>query len=370
MKKKYSIFLGVAIVAAGILAFNFLNGQGDPVAEITNEPIAVEIMASRVTLTSIPYMIEATGTLQAMEKIELFSEVQGVLQRTKTSFKIGNRFRKGQTLIAIESKEHEAQIKSSRSDLMNQLAAMLPDMEIDYPDLHQKWEVYLENLNVNSTTPPLPEFGSNEEKLFISGKNVYSTYFNIKNLEERLSKYYIGAPFSGIVTESNVNVGTLVRSGQKIGEFVDDSNFELRLSVPATDNKFLKKGMKVDLKTIDNVQSFQGTIIRINGKIDQDTQSIDIIVEVDHQDLRDGGYLKAQIKGNALANVFKLDNSLILENNKVYIVKDNVLVLHPVKIINYQGNMAVVSGLEDGMLIAGQRIANAYPGMQVKIKGQ
>ncbi|AXT58101.1 efflux RND transporter periplasmic adaptor subunit [Aquimarina sp. AD1] len=368
MKKYVSIIIGVSIVILGVLAFNLLNVEDNKKKEeVTAETPIKVIKVKRVKLTNVPYAVEATGILHAKEKIELYSEVQGVIQKTNTAFKIGNRFRKGQALIVMDNKEHTAQIKSARSDLMNQIAAMLPDMEIDYPNISKKWETYLENLTVNSKTPELPEFNSNEEKLFVSGKNIYSAYYNIINLEERLSKYYINAPFTGIVTESNVNVGTLIRSGQKIGEFTDDSNFELHLSIPASDNRYLKKGISVHLKTMDNFQSFSGKITRINGKINQDTQSVNVIVEVSNEGLKDGLYLKAQIDGDDLIDVFKIDNALILENNMVYVVKDNLLELKPIRIVNYQGNASVITGLESENIIVNQSIANAYPGMPVEI---
>ncbi|WP_405208665.1 efflux RND transporter periplasmic adaptor subunit [Aquimarina sp. LLG6339-5] len=368
MKKYVSIFLGVVIVGLGILTFNLLNQENtkDTKDTIVKSPV-IAIKVKPVRLCNIPYVIEATGTLQAKEKIEIYSEVQGVLQKTNTAFKIGNRFIRGKVLIAMDSQEHAAQIKAARSDLMNQIAAMLPDMEIDYPHIYKKWEIYLEDLNVNSTTPELPELSSNKEKLFISGKNIYSTYYNIRNLEERLDKYDIKAPFNGIVTESNIRVGALIRSGQKIGEFVDDSKFELQLSIPASENQFLEKGTKVTLETIDNSQSFSGVVTRINGKINQDTQAVIVIVEVSDQRLKDGQYLTAQIHGGDVANVFTIDNALILENNMIYVVKENLLELKPIEIVNYQGDITVVSGLEEETLIANQSIANSYPGMPVEI---
>ncbi|MEO1032075.1 MAG: efflux RND transporter periplasmic adaptor subunit [Bacteroidota bacterium] len=369
MRKYLTTTIGLIIVALGFVVFNLMNSKKnlDP-AESSEESQPLSIKVRTVELANIPYVIEATGTLKAKEKIELYSEVQGILKQTKTPFKTGNAFRKGEPLIIVNSDEHLAQIKSSRSDLMNQIAAMLPDMEIDYPNAYKKWEIYLENFDLNaSRIPKIPESESNKEKLFVSGKNIYSAYFNIKNLEERLSKYYITAPYNGVVTESNVNVGTLIRSGQKIGEFINNATFELEISVPASENRFLKQNREVHLMTMDTSQSFKGRISRINGKIEQDTQTITVIVEVKNEQLKDGQYLMAQIKGNDLTNVFKIDNALILENNNVYVVENNTLQIKPVTVVNYQGNTAVVSGLDEDMLVVDQTIANAYPGMKVDI---
>ncbi|MEM9678732.1 MAG: HlyD family efflux transporter periplasmic adaptor subunit, partial [Bacteroidota bacterium] len=288
MRKYASVLIGVVIIAAGIITFRLMNIEANDSSNNANTNAAEDIVPVKVDsviLTAIPYKIEATGTLRAKERIELYSEVQGVVKKTQTPFKIGNTFRKSELLVMINSEEHNAQIKSSRSDLINQIAAMLPDMEIDYPEAYKKWETYLEQLNVNKKTPALPAFSSNEEKLFVSGKSIYRTFYNIKNLEERLNKYFLRAPFNGIVTESNINVGTLIRSGQKIGEFIDDSTFELELSIAATDYMFLNEDTPVTLEDINSGRYFSGQITRVNGKIDQDTQSITIIVEVNDEAL-------------------------------------------------------------------------------------
>lgn len=367
MSKKYlSVAIGLVLIFIGLVVFRFMNGKSeiDTGTEAEQEVLAVKVKS--VVLMSYPYEIEATGLLEAKEKIELYSEVQGVLLRTKKAFKLGNGFRKGQTLIAMDSKEHAAQINTNRSDLMNQIAAMLPDMEIDYPHQSQKWETYLENLNMTSLTPELPPFSSNEEKLFISGKSIYRTFYTIKNLEERLGKYSISAPFNGVVTESNANVGSLIRSGQKIGEFIDNSRFELQLSVPALEHTYTKVGAKVDLQLLDGSKSFRGSINRINGKINQSTQSVSVIVEVVDSSLKDGQYLKAQLKGDDLNNVFKIDSSLLLENSKIYVVEEGMLELRAIQVLNYQGDFAIIDGLENGNLILNERVANAYPGMPVK----
>ena len=58
-----------------------------------------------------------------------------------------------------------------------------------------------------------------KENYFISGRGIVSSFYNVKNLEQRLSKYNISAPFNGILVEALVTEGTLIRNGQKLGEF-------------------------------------------------------------------------------------------------------------------------------------------------------
>ncbi|GAB5475086.1 MAG: efflux RND transporter periplasmic adaptor subunit [Maribacter sp.] len=329
------------------------------------EPENTIATVQEVTLSSLPYRIAATGTLEASEKIELFSEVQGALKRTKIPFKEGSSYRKGSTIIHIDASEFSAQLKSNKSSLVNQIAAMLPDMEMEYPEAARNWENYLLNFDMEAPLKPLPEFRSEAERLFVIGKNITQTYYNTANQQERLAKYYINAPFSGVLSEANVNVGALVRSGQKLGSLVDTSLFELRLSIPASQTEYLRKGQKVSLNTLGGETEFQGSVVRINPIIDQNTQTINVFVNISDKTLRDGQYLQAAISGEEITEVYTVSSDLLTENDNLYVVKDSVLVLQNVTPINYLGDSIVVKGLKDGQFILGKPIAKAYPGMKV-----
>lgn len=364
MKGFYGIIFGIVLIGLSVFVFTFLaRGQEETVALKKTDKVFVSTIL--VATETLPFVIEATGTLTAKNKIELFSEVQGVLLPTTPHFKEGNRFHAGQDLLRIDSGEHEAQLQSKKSALVNQIVAMLPDMEIEFPKASRKWEAYLESFNIDGSLEPLPETVSSAEKFFVTGKNVFQTYYDVKNLQERLSKYDIKAPFTGIVTKSDVNVGTLVRSGQKLGEFIDPSIFELQLAIPATANKYVDVGIKVHLISLDESQGYAGKISRINGMIDQDTQTIGMVVEVSGKQLKEGQYLKAEVFGEPISDVLKIEGSLLVENDHVYIIRDSVLQLQKVAPLNYVGDSVVVRGLKEDMVLLDKIVANAYPGMKV-----
>ncbi len=366
MRSVVSIILGIIIIILGVATFVFLKSEKEQKSLPPKEKVAIRVKTEAVQLTAIPYIIEATGIVGAKEKVELYSEVQGILVKTRTPFKEGNTFYKGATLLQINNQEYKAQVKSNKSTLMNQIAAMLPDMEIEYPVTALKWKTYLSNFDINTSIQPIPEFTSEAEKLFITGKKIIETYYSIKNQEERLSKYTLRAPFSGSVTQANVQVGTLVRSGQKLGEFIDPSVFEVELSIPASENKYLKKGGTIALSTLDDQDKFKGTVTRINERIDQETQSILVIVQIEGTHIKDGQYVKAHIKGAPIEKGYLLEHALLKENQQVYIVRDGVLALKTITPVNRIGNQIVVQGLQDQDMLIMENIANAYPGMKVQ----
>lgn len=367
MRSIVSIIIGIVIIALGVATFVFLKSEKDKKETASpKERVALRIKVEAVQLSSTPYIIESTGIVTAKEKVELYSEVQGVLVKTRTPFKEGNTFKKGATLLQINNQEYKAQVQSNKSTLMNQIAAMLPDMEIEYPVTASKWKTYLSNFDINTPLQPIPEFTSEAEKLFVTGKKIIETYYTIRNQEERLFKYTLRAPFSGSVTQANVQVGTLVRSGQKLGEFIDPSVFEVEISIPASENKYLKKGSIIALSSLDNQDKFKGTITRINERIDQETQSILVIVQIEDPRIKDGQYLKAHITGAPIEKGYQLEHALVKENQQVYIVRDGALALKTINPVNRIGDQVIVQGLQDQDILVIENIANAYPGMKVQ----
>ncbi len=369
MRRSISIGIGIIIIIGGISIFYLARGS-----RANSEPQSVsstsytKVKAQQVTLKSLPYWIEATGTLTAKRKVELYSEVQGTLLATKTVFKEGSKFRKGELLLRINSAEHLAQLQSNKSSLVNQIAAMMPDMEVDFPEASTKWAAYLRDFNIEGPLEPLPKTTSDSEKLFVTGKNIVQTYYTVKNLQERLAKYYISAPFTGTVTESNVDVGSLVRSGQKLGEFIEPTVYELELAITAADSRYLKDEQSISLSSLNGEDFYSGKISRINPRIDQETQTINVIVEVADKRLREGQYLKARIEGESLEDVFMISSELLVENNHMYVIKDSALHLQKIIPINYLADSIIVRGLDSGMMIAQEVIPNAHPGMKVSYK--
>ena len=127
---------------------------------------------------------------------------------------------------------------------------------------------YLQAFDLNENLKPLPQPINDKEKYFVNGRQIVTNYYNIKNLEERFSKYIIRAPFNGILTESTVNPGTLIRSGQKLGELVSLNDFELEVDVNQEYMDILKVGEAVALTDLEGVREWQGIVRRVNGRLD------------------------------------------------------------------------------------------------------
>ena len=366
MRKLIIIGAGVLVLALSFAISNYLkNSKKQPKQKAVK--IEKTVFAEAVKNGDVAITITANGNVTAKNKVAIFSEVQGVLQGTGKEFKAGISYRKGQTLLRINSQEFYATIQSQRSTLQNLIASIMPDMQLDYPESFQKWDAYLRNLDIKSTIKPLPEPSSDKEKYFITGKNIYTTFYNVKNLEARLAKYNVRAPFNGIITEALVTNGTLVRAGQKMGEFIDDSVFELALSVNGSFADVLQKGKKVTLNNLEKTKTWNGKVTRINGKIDQATQTVQVFIEVKGKDVREGMYLEANVPVKTATEAIEIDRKLLVDNTSLYVVKNNQLDMVTVNPIHFNEKTVVVKGLENGEILVRKPVAGAYVGLPVTI---
>ncbi|UZO81408.1 HlyD family efflux transporter periplasmic adaptor subunit [Aquimarina sp. ERC-38] len=323
------------------------------------------VFTDTVKNTAVPIEIASTGSLIAKRRLELYAEVQGVFRGGAKLFRTGQTFNRGQVLIRMDATEYYASVQSAKSNLYNLITSIMPDLRLDYPDFFDKWQTYLDSFDMSKATPELPEVTSDQEKFFITGRNIYSSYYNVKNLEQRLSKYTIVAPFKGVLTQALVNEGTLIRPGQKLGEFIETGTYEMEIAIPKEYADLLTIGNKVTLKDLKSSKTYLGHIVRVNGSVDQASQTITSFVEISDPALREGMYLEAVLKGKEQENAIEMDRSLLLSDNEVYIVRDSILDVIPVQPVYFSDKKMVLQGIPDGTVVLSKSVPGAYAGMLV-----
>lgn len=366
MRKIILSLLGVLLIIGAFFASEAIvasNQRTRPKPKKVIKTVFVEDAVNGV----VPIEISANGNLVAQRRLEIFSEVQGVLQKGSKLFKPGQEYRKGQTLLSLNSSEYYATVQSQKSALYDQITSIMPDLRLDYPEAYPKWQAYLNNFDVSKATPPLPEVTSEKEGYFISGRNIQTAYYNVKNLEQRLGKYRITAPFTGVLTEALVTEGTLVRSGQKLGEFIDTSLYELEVAISKNYADLLQVNNEVTLSTIDGKQTYTGKVTRVNGNINQASQTINAYIEVKGEGLREGVYLEALLQAKEEQDAISLPRGLLQPNNELFMVRDSILDVIEVNPVYFSDKEVVVKGIPEGTKIVSKPVPGAYAGMLVKI---
>jgi membrane fusion protein (multidrug efflux system) len=367
MRKIILAILGALAIFAAVFFGNRLIEKNQRPKPKFNKQIKT-VFVENVRNKDTPIMLSASGNLVAKNKIELFSEVQGVLNITSKAFKTGTSYAAEETVLSINSDEFYAGLQSQKSNLYNLIMGIMPDIRIDYPNEFKKWEDYLKRFGINKKMPQLPKFTTDKEKYFISGRGILTAYYTVKNLEVRNFKYQIKAPFSGILTEALVSPGSLVRVGQKLGEYIDPSVYELEVSINAAYADLLKIGNSVTLSNLEKSTKYTGKIVRVNGKVEQVSQTIKVFIDVQHPKLKEGMFLEARLTAKSESESIEISRNLLVNNTMVYTVKnDSILSLVKVKPVYFGTEKVIVKGIQDDSQILVQTLPGAFDGMIVKI---
>ncbi len=365
MRRIILSIIGVLLIIFSILfAKSLIDSKNKPKPVI--EKVVKSVIIDTVKNAQVQIQIPGNGSLVAKRRVELYSEVQGIFKTGNMLFKPGQKYTVGQTLISIDASEYYASVQSSKSNLYNAIAAIMPDLRLDFPEIYQKWQNYLNSFDLSKSAPKLPEMTSEKENYFITGRGIVSSYYNLKNLEQRLAKFTIKAPFTGILTEALVTEGTLIRNGQKLGEFIDPSEYEMEVAISKTYANLLKVGEEVQLNNLDKTNSYVGKISRVNGSIDQATQTVTAYIDVKESTLKEGLYLEANIKGEVVEDAIEIDRNLLLDNNQIFIVTDGMLNTISVTPIYFSDTKVILKGIPNGVVILKNAVPGAHVGMLVK----
>ncbi|WP_034888626.1 efflux RND transporter periplasmic adaptor subunit [Gillisia sp. Hel_I_29] len=366
MRKIILSILGVVLVIAAIFVAKSIidsNTKERPPAKKVIKSVYVQ----KVDNGMVPIVIPANGTVTALQKTSLFSEVEGIFRSSSKPFRPGQEYSKGQVLLRIDAVEYAANVRASKSELYNKIASVMPDLRLDYPDDFKKWQTYLNNFDVNRSLAPLPKPSSDQENYFISGRGIVSGYYNIKNLETRLNKFTIVAPYNGVLTDAVVTEGSLVRPGQRLGEFIDPSAYELEVAIRKSFSDLLKVGEEVDLKNLEGTQQFKGKVSRVNSKIDANSQTVQVFIKIEDAKVKEGMYLEASVAARNVENATSIPRNLLVSQNKVYVVENNVLQLAEINVVHFTSESVIITGLENGTELISAPVPGAFVGMPVEI---
>ena len=367
-KSLVSIGFGLVLLIVGIFVSNLIIDLNKSEPTYNNNSLT-SVYVEVVKNGSNEIEIERNGKLQSSNRISIISEIKGTKKKNRNkNFKEGESYKKGEIIIEIYSDEFNSTVKQSRSELKNLIASVLPDIKIDYSENFDKWKRYFDNLTVENPISKMPDSSSEKENLFLVGRGIESAYYKVKNLEERLSKYKIKAPFDGILVKGNISEGAYIVPNQMLGEFIDPNNFEVGVNIPVNLIEKIKLNQSVSIIYNDNKNTITGNIKRINRKVDEMTQTIKIFIEFNNKNLFEGKFVEVKIPMGIIPNSQIISRSLLINDNYVFIAnEDDKISKINVKPLFYNKENVIVTGLDDGTRLITSNVSDIYEGMKIKV---
>jgi RND family efflux transporter MFP subunit len=306
---------------------------------------AVSVVSPQKTVPAQEIILP--GNVQPFISSPIYSRTNGYLR--KWYFDIGAHVKQGQLLAVIETPEVDQQLEQSLSNL-NTAKANLALANIT-KDRYQG----LLKTNAVAKQDVDNAVGTYNANAAI----VEANQANVKQLQALKSFQKIYAPFDGVITARNTDIGDLINSGSSTTAKTDlfhiaqPGKLRVYVNVPEEYSQGVKVGMIADLSLAEFPgRKFQGTLVRTAEDINMTTRTLLIEIEVlnPKSTLLTGSYAEVHLKIPAQESTLLLPvNTLIFRSQGLHVgvVRDGKVVLAPVTAGHDFGNqIEIVSGLK------------------------
>lgn len=369
MKTRQFIIVGAAllIVASAIFLAGFFAQQKETPEASVPEMLVRTVKTTPVKYAKVETSVEAFGRVKTAQTLDLISEVSGRMVQGNVQLKAGSNFRKGQLLYQIDDQEATLNMKSQKSNFLRDLAGILPDLKLDFPDAYDKWSSFFNSIDLDKDIPTLPQTSTEKEKTFLATKGIFSTYYAIRSAEVRLEKFRYYAPFRGSIVDVALQSGSFVNPGSKIANVMKSGEHELQVSVETSDIGWIHEGSPATIFSTESKQVWKGVVSRISDFVNQNTQSVDVFIAIDAQGAKiyDGQFLKASIPAETIENGMRIPRESIYNGSEVFVVNDTLLNVQQVEVYRLTDQGAIVGGLPEGADLVIEPLINAHNNMRV-----
>lgn len=371
MKKSTAFLVPALILFAGVCALIFFSSFRK---EPPKKPPKLKVRTAevkKVTIGDVQTRVTAYGRLTSAQPVILYSEVSGILEKGGLEFRPGQTFKKGDLLIRVDDRQIRLDISSAKSDLLNALASVLPEIRVDFPDNYGTWEKYFNSIGFEKMIPDLPAAANQKIKLYLSRYNVYKIYFSIKDLEIQMEKHYFYAGFDGSVVSADLRAGSSVRPGTRLGEVINLESLEMEVPVPAEDIGWIDPAQPVVLTSSEIAGEWTGRIRRVGKTIDVKTQTAYVYIAVQERDERliNGVFMKAVMPGRIVPGAFTVPRKAVYEDSYVYVIDREMFNYRKIHIVRREAEMVIAdSGVNEGELMVTQVLQGVASGMAARAK--
>jgi RND family efflux transporter MFP subunit len=345
--------LSVAAIVLGIVIYSGIHerAQAESTLGVSTERAAVPtVTVVQPTSGATTQEIVLPGDTQAFNNTPIYARTNGYLKRWYVD--IGTHVQQGQLLAEIDTPEIDQQLEQARADLKNaQANEHLAQITA------ARWQNLLKTNSVSKQ-----ETDQAVSDLSARQASVDSMTANVHRLEQLQSFEKVYAPFAGVITARNTDIGALINAGaggvpQELFHMAAVNKLRVYVAVPEVDSLAAQNGASATL-TLDEFpgEIFQGTIVRNSDSIDLASRTLNVEVDVDNAQnrIKTGAYIFVHLKNpcspHASTQSLTIPANTLLfrsEGLRVGVVRNGHAELVPITIgRDYGATVEVVAGLQ------------------------
>jgi RND family efflux transporter MFP subunit len=377
-----SIVLSIAVITAGIVGTAYI-GKKAPKARRRPPPK----MTPLVQVTSVQpgthkVVVQAMGTVIPAREIILESRVSGEIVALHPEFTVGGFLDKGSEVLRIDPEDYELAVTLARAKIKDS-ESILKVVEEEAAAAEDEWRLLNKE---NPKGQKIPALVAKKPQLEAAKSKLAADRADLKKAKLNLARTRIRAPFNAIVRAKHVDVGSQVSGQEKLAELIGTDIYWIQASIPVDRLRWIlipndpaDSGSKVRISH-RNGHELAGTVIKLLGDLETEGRMARILVEVkDPLGLKSkekyqlplliGEYLRIEIEGRELHNVYRIPRSALRDDSYIWIATaDSKLEIRSVKTLWRDAQTVLLAeGLEPGSHLIVSDLAAPVNGMPVKI---
>jgi multidrug efflux system membrane fusion protein len=367
-RRRLAIAALAVLVLAGLGTFGAIRVDASSPAAPTIVP---EVDVATVVQKTITDWQSYSGRLEAVEKVEVRSQVPGTI--VSVNFKDGALVKKGDTLFVIDPRPYAAEVDRAEA----QLAAAQARTGYTQSDWERAQRLIVDNAIARR------DYDEKQNAAREASANLKAAQAALETARINLGYTKIVAPVAGRVSRAEITVGNVVSAGASSAPLTTlVSVSPIYASFDADEQTYLqylsraKDGSKVPVElglADESGYSRSGTIESVDNRLDTSSGTIRVRARFDNADgaLIPGLYARVKVGGSAPHPALLIDDAAVGtdQDKKFVLVVDqgNHVVYRDVSVGGMQGNLRVVKdGLKAGDRIVVNGIQRVRPGDTVR----
>lgn len=338
----------VILVAAGLTIW--LSSRGASTVAAPPERPDVPVRVTEPVITNHQITIALTGTVSVTAFVDLTPQVSGRVVSASGAARAGASFDAGDVLFVIDPRDYEVAVTRARSALA-QAQSNFAQVQAEAQLAREEWaRLYPDR--------PITPLAAREPQVEAARGQLLSAQADLQQARLNLERTSVSLPFSGRVTQSRIEAGTLVAAGQSYGQAYDFNAVELIAPISPADLSRLgqAEGAPVRLSLENGGSGFDGRIARIGARLDERTRFIDLYIEPEAGApvLQPGLFAEVRIEGPVLENVMVLPAAAVAGLDEVRVVSGGAITSRRIEVLDRPQGFVVARAFDaaQGVIIS------------------
>ncbi len=377
-----NIVLSIALIAAGIAGAAYISKTAPKARKRPPVKALPLVQVIDVHPNAERILVSAMGTVIPAQQIVLESRVAGEIVSIHPEFSIGGHLKKGEDILQIDPQDYKLALTLAKARVKD-AESKLKILKAEAEAAKEEWQVINRNrAGKNNNPSPLL---IKKPQLTAAQAMLVAEQADVKKAQLDLARTKISAPFNAMVRAKHVDIGSQVSSQEQLAELVGTDEYWIQASLPVNRLSWImiprnsgESGAKVQIFYRNGIER-TGTVIKLLGDLEAEGRMARVLVEVKdplgltvaekkHPPLLIGEYVRMEIEGRQLKNVYRIPRTALRDNTRIWLSNDGKLEIRTVETLWRDAQTVLLTdGLQPGEKLIVSELSKPVDGMPLQV---